>query len=93
MNPSNKHKPKPLVNEPSLTLIDGTLAKDEEWLTTEDVMKHLNLSKSSVYRLRVKKQIPAFKLGGIIVYPKSLINKILLNNALKGLDPDADSKV
>lgn len=91
MSPSRKNKPKPLFNNTSKTLIDGALAKDEEWLTTEGVMKHLNMSKSSVYRLREKKLIPAFKLGGIIMYPKSLINKILLNGSLKDLDPDSDA--
>ena len=85
MNPSKK-KPKPLFNEPNTTLIDGNIAKDEEWMTTEDVMQHLNLSKSSVYRLRVNKKIPAYKLGGTIVYPKSLINKILLNSALNNMN-------
>lgn len=89
MNPSKKNVPKPLFNEPNATLIDSNIAKDEEWLTTEDVMQHLNLSKSSVYRLRVKKLIPAYKLGGTIVYPKSLINKMLLNNALKSLNSNS----
>lgn len=85
MNPSKKNVPKPLIDEPNATFIDGNIAKDEEWMTTEDVMKHLNLSKSSVYRLRVNKKIPAYKLGGTIVYPKSLINKILLNSAIKNM--------
>ncbi|APY12505.1 hypothetical protein BWZ22_15330 [Seonamhaeicola sp. S2-3] len=86
MNTSKKNEPKPFFNESKTSLIDGNIAKDEEWLTTEDVMKHLNLSKSSVYRLRVKKLIPAYKLGGTVVYPKSLINKMLLNKALKNLN-------
>ena len=91
MNPSNKNKPKPLFNEPNATLIDGNMAKDEQWLTTEDVMQHLNISKSSVYRLRVNKKLPAFKLGGTIVYPKSLINKMLLTHAIKNLDADSEA--
>ena len=92
MNPSGKNKPKPLSNNTSKTLINGALAKDEEWLTTEGLMKHLNMSKSTVYRLHEKKQIPAFKLGGIVMYPKNLINTLLLNGSLKDLDPDPDSK-
>jgi len=85
MNPSEKNVPKPLIDEPNASFIDGNIAKDEEWMTTEDVMQHLNLSRSSVYRLRVNKMIPAYKLGGTIVYPKSLINKMLLNNAIKNM--------
>ena len=70
-----------------LNLIDPAMASTEEWYTTEDVMKHLNMSRSSVYRLRVNNQIPAYKLGNVLVYPKSLINKILLHKALQNLHP------
>jgi len=67
-------------------IIDPVLASNEEWYTTEDVMKHLNISRSSVYRLRVKNELPAYKLGHMIVFPKSLINKILLYKAVQNLN-------
>ena len=72
------------VNDP--IVIDPNMANNEEWYTTEAVMKHLNLSRSSVYRLRVKNELPAYKLGHVIVFPKSLINKILLHKSLQNLN-------
>jgi predicted DNA-binding transcriptional regulator AlpA len=62
------------------------MASNEEWYTTEDVMKHLKISRSSVYRLRVKNLLPAYKLGHTVVYPKSLINKILSHKAMQNLN-------
>ena len=67
-------------------IIDPVMASNEEWYTTEDVMKHLNISRSSVYRLLVKNELPAYKLGHMIVFPKSLINKILLFKAVQNLN-------
>jgi hypothetical protein len=49
-------------------------------------MKHLKISRSSVYRLRVKNLLPAYKLGHTVVYPKSLINKILSHKAMQNLN-------
>ena len=77
----------PLVTVNDQLIIDPVMASNEEWYTTEDVMKHLNMSRSSVYRLRVKNELPSYKLGHIIVFPKSLINKILLLMALQNIQP------
>ena len=74
--------PNPFDNK---MVIDIQMAKDETWLTTEDVIKHLKISRSSLYRLRGTNAIPAFKLGRTVVYPKSLINKFMLERALTEL--------
>ena len=50
MKPSKVKVPNTLtpINEANTLRIDTAMAKDEVWLTTEDVMKHLNMSRSSV---------------------------------------------
>ena len=78
--------PPPLVTVNDHLIIDPVMASNEQWYTTEDVMKHLNISRSSVYRLRVKNELPAYKLGHMIVFPKSLINKILLHKVVQNLN-------
>lgn len=59
-------------------IIDAQMTQNEEWLTTADIMRHFKLSRSSLYRLRNKNQIPAFKLGGTMMFPKNFINKLML---------------
>ena len=71
------------MSNPEHLNIDPILANDEEWYTTEDLMRHLNISRSTLYRLRVNNKLPAFKMGNIIVYPKRLINVTLLKQALQ----------
>lgn len=92
--PSKNVTPQPqLLPETANGLIlDMALAKEEEWYTTEDMMYHFKLSRSSIYRLRVRNKIPALKLGGTIVYPKSLVNKILMHKAMSNLNDEEDSK-
>lgn len=62
--------------------IDAKLIKDEEWLTTEQVLEYLNISRSTLSRLRKKHQILSVKIGSSPMFPKSLMNKMLL---LKGI--------
>ncbi|MGM5470343.1 helix-turn-helix domain-containing protein [Flavobacteriaceae bacterium LMO-SS05] len=83
--PKSPSVPQPLVTVNDLLAIDPQMTSNEEWYTTEAVMEHLNMSRSSVYRLRIKKELPAYKLGRVIVYPKSLINKILLLKSIQNL--------
>ncbi|TVZ60174.1 helix-turn-helix protein [Flavobacteriaceae bacterium MAR_2010_105] len=79
--------------EPTLGYtIDPSLATMEEWFTTEDVMKHLNMSRSSVYRRRRSGDIPAFKLGNIFLYPKRLINGILMEKSMLNYNPKLYTK-
>ena len=55
---------------------NAKLLKNEEWLTTEEVMDHLNISRSTLYRLRKQQHLPSFKLGRIPMYPKHLLNQL-----------------
>lgn len=63
-------------------IMDAQMIANEEWYTTNDIMQHFNISRSSLYRLRNNNEIPTLKLGGIIMFPKSLINKLLMDKAL-----------
>lgn len=61
---------------------DAHLLENEVWLTTEQAMAHLNVSRSTMYRLRKQHNIPSFKLGHSPMYPKHLLNKLFINKAL-----------
>lgn len=80
MKKSTPKTPDPLPIEPFQGgfLVDAHMLHEEQWLTTADVMSLLKVSRTTIYRLKAAHKLPAFKLGGTIVYPKSLINKILL---------------
>ncbi|UMB54634.1 helix-turn-helix domain-containing protein [Lutibacter sp. A64] len=64
---------------------DAHLLENEVWLTTEEAMAHLNVSRSTIYRLRKQQRIPNFKLGHIPMYPKHLLNKMLMHRAIKNV--------
>lgn len=74
-------KEKPTVQHRHLEF-DAQLLQNEEWLTTEQAMAHLNVSRSTMYRLRKQHNIPNFKLGRIPMYPKHLLNKLFMHKAL-----------
>lgn len=61
---------------------DAHLLENEVWLTTEQAMAHLNVSRSTMYRLRKQHNIPSFKLGHSPMYPKHLLNKLFMRKAL-----------
>ena len=61
---------------------DAHLLESEVWLTTEEAMAHLNVSRSTMYRLCKKHKIPSFKLGHSPMYPKHLLNKLFIHKAL-----------
>ena len=80
----NEKKKQPALQNTHLDF-DAQLLKKEEWLTTEEVMKHLNVSRSTLYRLRKKHNIPNFKLGRIPIYPRHLLNKVFMHKALSNI--------
>ncbi|MFD2528472.1 MULTISPECIES: helix-turn-helix domain-containing protein [Polaribacter] len=74
-------KQQPAVQNKHLAY-DAHLLENEVWLTTEQAMAHLNVSRSTMYRLRKQHNIPSFKLGHSPMYPKHLLNKLFINKAL-----------
>ena len=49
------------------------------WLDSSDVKRMFNISDSTLYRLRISKEIPFTKIGGKFVYPKSFFVSTLGN--------------
>ena len=83
MKNEKKHKPTLQNNHVEFDL---SLLKNEIWLTTEEAMILLNISRSTIYRLRKKQNIPNVKLGHSPLYPKHLLNKMFMNKALDNLN-------
>ncbi len=75
-------KPNPEYPQSATLIMDAQMIANEEWFTINDAMKFFNISRSSLYRLRIKNQLPSLQLGGTVVLPKSLINKLLLDKTL-----------
>lgn len=59
----------------------GKNTQEEIYLTSVEVMRTYNLSKSHLSDLRNEGKIPFAKPFGIILYPKSEIEKIIKNNS------------
>lgn len=79
---NDKKKPTPKPKNQHVK-INSKLIENEEWLTTEQVIEHLNISRSTLSRMRKKKQILFVKIGSSPMYPKSLLNKMLQLRSLR----------
>lgn len=55
----------------------------ERYLTTEQVMSHLHISRRALQNYRDKGIIPYTSIGGTLLYPESKINKVLKKNYYK----------
>lgn len=55
----------------------------EHYLTTEQVMSHLHISRRALQNYRDKGIIPYTSIGGTLLYPESKINKVLKKNYYK----------
>jgi hypothetical protein len=82
MKKEKKNKP---ALQNSYVEIDARLLEKEIWLTTEQAMEHLNVSRSTIFRWRTLQYIPNFKLGRIPMFPKHLLNKLLMKRSLSNL--------
>ncbi|MFA8437056.1 MAG: helix-turn-helix domain-containing protein [Marinifilaceae bacterium] len=49
----------------------------KKWLRTRDVMEMLNISWSTLQRMRIRKAIPYKKLNNTYLYPKDQIEELL----------------
>lgn len=58
----------------------------EEWYNIQELMAYLKMSRRSINRLVQQNQIPHVKLGGTLMFPKILINNLMLQNALKQMN-------
>ena len=51
-----------------------------EWLTADEVAKHLKISKKVVYNLTSSRAIPYYKLGSRLRFSKTEIDEYLLRH-------------
>lgn len=56
---------------------------DERYLTTEQVMTHLHISRRALQNYRDRGIIPYTSIGGTLLYPESKINEVLERNYYK----------
>jgi excisionase family DNA binding protein len=80
-----KKKKKLPVTEHKHLEFDAHLLESEKWLTTQGAMAHLKVSRSTIYRLRKKHNIPNFKLGRSPLYPKHLLNKYFIQKSIRNV--------
>jgi excisionase family DNA binding protein len=52
--------------------------KSQEWLSIQDVAKHLGVSKETIYRLVARNKIPKHRLGKLWRFNKEEVNKWLI---------------
>lgn len=83
MKKEKKYKP---TLENTHLEFDAHLLENEIWLTTEEAMEHLNVSRSTMYRLRKQHNIPSTKIGHSPMYPRQLLNKLLIRKALSNVN-------
>ncbi|PQB06815.1 hypothetical protein BST83_06345 [Polaribacter filamentus] len=56
-------------------------------------MAYLNVSRSTMYRLRKKQHIPSTKIGHSPMYPKCLLNTFLINRAIRNVKEDTANRL
>lgn len=66
--------------------IGASQLKDEVWLTTEDAMELLKVSRSTLYRMRKNKEVPWDKRRRSPMYPKYSLNKVLITRAMHNVE-------
>lgn len=54
-------------------------SSDEKWLSTAEIIRYFNVSERTLLRWRNNGDLPFTRLGGTVLYPFNLVNRILLN--------------
>ncbi len=54
---------------------------DKEMLTTNDLAEYLHIQRKQVYRLLKQKRIPATRITGKWLFPKRLIDELVIGSA------------
>ena len=81
-----------LINEVAKIKTTGDNPRQEIYLTSKEVIETYKISKSQLSDLRIEKKIPYSKPFGIIIYPKSEIEKIIEDNCIRNLAPRKPNK-
>ncbi|AYB32012.1 helix-turn-helix domain-containing protein [Chryseolinea soli] len=51
-----------------------------KWLKTQEILKMLSISQGTLQHLRIKGILPFTKIGGVILYDRDEIEKVLRDN-------------
>ncbi len=76
-----------LLEEVAILKSTGKNPRQEIYLTSAEVMETYKISKSQLTDLRNERKIPHSKPFGIIIYPKSEIEKIIQENCIRKTSP------
>ena len=66
-----------------LDIIKSKPQQQKQWLKSNEVRKLLNISPGTLQNLRVNGTITYTKIGGILYYASSDLNKVLENNKVE----------
>ena len=76
-----------LLEEVAKLKSTGKNPRQEIYLTSAEVMETYKISKSQLTDLRNERKIPHSKPFGILIYPKSEIEKIIKDNCIGIISP------
>ncbi|MBP2284804.1 hypothetical protein H4V97_003122 [Flavobacterium sp. CG_23.5] len=63
-------------------LLKGTNEQPKKWLRSTEVRQLLNISNGTLQNLRINGTLSYTKVGGIIYYDNSAIDKLLIGNKI-----------
>ncbi|MFV8271565.1 helix-turn-helix domain-containing protein [Flavobacterium sp. GT2N3] len=66
-------------------ILKGTNEQSKKWLKSTDVRKLLNISRGTLQNLRVNGTLAYTKIGGIMYYDQTDIEKLLNGNKVNAL--------
>ena len=71
-----------LLKEFKTILENQTTVKPQKWLRSTEVRQLLNISNGTLQNLRINGTLSYTKVGGIIYYDNSAIDKLLIGNKI-----------
>ena len=60
-------------------LLNQTTFKNELWMTSDETQLFFKVSRSTLYRWCKNKQVPYTKLGGVLYFPKTFIEELMVH--------------
>ncbi len=67
------------------------MATSERWLSVEDIAAHLAVSKESVYRWVEKGKLPSYRVGRLLRFSSSEVDKAVREGLLAEEEPATNS--
>ena len=77
-----------LLEEIRILLTEQGQQRPKKWLKTNEVIKMLKISSSTLQTFRINGILPFTKIGGLIYYDSEEIEKLLEKNKVVNIYPD-----